>query len=585
MMEMVLLRDCVAVGSVPCFYSGMNYSLDKVRRRQNSSIVDCSVLSGSAFWLRRRKSIVTVFSSKFGLLCEESVGLSFSMGESHQSLNRDEVDCSSCMTPLIPQTMDKPNAKPVYCLSSLKQEKGLGLSKRKLHFLEERDEGLLSKRILRLSRSNKSRSALELFVSMEIAGLQPNAHACNSLLACLVRNGSLDDALEVFEMMRKKEIATSHTYSLMLKAVAGVQGCDSALRMFKALEGEVTAVKNFDVIVYNTMISVCGKVKNWFEAEILWRKLKQNAVTGTMLTYDLLVSIFVQCDQTELALEAYHEMIQNGLEPSEDIMKAMIASCTKDGEWALALRVFEKMMSASIKPNAIAYNSMINCLGKAGKYDLAFRIYGLMKNSEHKPDAYTWSALLSSLYRSGQYDDALRFFKGIRKDQGDRLNAYLYNAALLSCQKLALWEHSLQLLWQMETSGIPMLTESYNHVIFTCEAARNPKVALQVYHHMIHNKCAPDLFTHLSLVRSCVWGSLWKEAKGILESVAPNASLYNAIIHGLLLRGKTTMAKKWYDRMCEIGLKPDGKTRALMLQLYSNERVRPHPRYKVWKHS
>ncbi|KAJ0973847.1 hypothetical protein J5N97_015812 [Dioscorea zingiberensis] len=439
--------------------------------------------------------MVTVFGSKFGLLCEENVSLSFLKGEDHQSLIKCEVDCSSCVTPQIPQVMDELNAKPVDYVLSPKQEKRCGLSKRKLQFPEERDEGMLSKRILSLSRLNKLRSALELYMSMEASDLQPNAHACNSLLACLVRNGSLDDALEVFELMKKKEIATGHTYSLILKAVAGVRGCDYALKMFKALEGEGTAAKNFDAIVYNTMISVCGKAKNWVEADVLWRKLNQNAVPGTMLTYDLL----------------------NGLEPSGDIMKAIIASCTKNGEWALALQVFEKMLSFGIKPNAIAYNSMINCLGKAGKYDIAFRIYGLMKNSEHKPDAYTWNALLSSLYRGGRYADALRLFEGISKDQRDQLNVHLYNVALLSCQKLALWERSLQLLWQMETRGIPLSTESYNHVVSACETAKKPKVALQVYQRMIHSKCPPDLFTYLSLVRSCVWGSLWKEAEDILE--------------------------------------------------------------------
>ncbi|KAF3541235.1 hypothetical protein F2Q69_00024640 [Brassica cretica] len=73
---------------------------------------------------------------------------------------------------------------------------------------------MLSKRLLKLSRSDKLRSASELFDSMKSLGLQPNAHACNSFLSCLLRNGDLQKVFTVFEYMRTKENVTGHTYSL-----------------------------------------------------------------------------------------------------------------------------------------------------------------------------------------------------------------------------------------------------------------------------------------------------------------------------------------------------------------------------------
>ncbi|GMI99267.1 embryo defective 2076 [Hibiscus trionum] len=83
---------------------------------------------------------------------------------------------------------------------------------------------------------------------------------------------------------------------------------------------------------------------------------------------------------------------------------------------------------------------------------------------------------------------------------------------------------------------------------------------------MIHQKFVPDTFTHLSLIRSCIWGSHWDEVEEILERVPADVSLFNAVIHGMCLRGKVESAKKLYFRMQKSGLKPDGITRALMLQ-------------------
>ncbi|EEF36269.1 pentatricopeptide repeat-containing protein, putative [Ricinus communis] len=186
------------------------------------------------------------------------------------------------------------------------------------------------------------------------------------------------------------------------------------------------------------------------------------------------------------------------------------------------------MLNRGLKPNLTACNALMNSLGKAGEYKLAFKVLEKVKSLGHTPDAYTWNALLNGLYRANQPVDALQLFESIKRGQSSQINEHLYNTALMSCQKVGLWDKALQLLWQLESSGLPVSTTSYNLVIGACETARKPKVALQ--------------------------------------QVAPDVSLYNAVVHGMCLRGKFESAKKLYMKMRRSGLKPDGKTRALMLQ-------------------
>ncbi|KAF0910861.1 hypothetical protein E2562_004820 [Oryza meyeriana var. granulata] len=466
--------------------------------------------------------------------------------------------------PVMPAAVEKGlvAARSAAQASAAESKSEVGVSR--LHFLEERDEETLSKRLIKLSQSNKVRSATELFDSMRASGLQPSAHGCNSLLACFVRRSSFADAMKIFEFMKVKGMATGHTYTLILKAVAATEGYFAALKMFDEIEE--SDKKNVDVIVYNTMISVCGRAKDWQQVERLWKRLGQNSLSGTLMTYDLLVSAFVQCGQSELAIDAYQEMLRSGIDPSEDILKAIIASCTKEGKWEFALTIFRRMLSAGMKPSIIVFNSIINSLGKAGEDELAFRMYHLLTSSGLKPDQYTWSALLSALYRSGRFWDALDLFQGIKTKHSTLLNNHLYNIALMSCERLGQWEHALQLLWMMEKGGLQISAVSYNHVIGACEVARKPKVALKVYQRMTHQGCSPDTFTHLSVIRACIWGSLWNEVEDILEEVAPDSLVYNTVIHGLCLRGKIRLARKVYTKMRTIGLKPDGKTRSFMLQ-------------------
>ena len=56
-----------------------------------------------------------------------------------------------------------------------------------------------------------------------------------------------------------------------------------------------------------------------------------------------------------------------------------------------------------------------------------------------------------------------------------------------------------------------------------------------------------------------------------LQEVAPDSSICNAVIHGLCLRGKIVLANKVYTKMRSMGLIPDGKTRAFMLQHIATE--------------
>ncbi|XP_060191441.1 pentatricopeptide repeat-containing protein At3g29290 isoform X2 [Lycium barbarum] len=440
-------------------------------------------------------------------------------------------------------------------------------------YLEEMDEEVLSKRILKLSRLNKPRSSLAIYKSMIFSGLKPDLHACNSLLSSLLRNGMLDNALKVFNSMKASELTTGHTYSLILKAVADARGYDTAINMFGELISSRNLREQIDIIVYNTMISIFAKANNWDQAQKIWKILKDNGQVGTTVTYRLLICTFVRCGQNELAIDAYSEMIQNGLSPESDTMHAIIGAYSREGKYDSALNTLRCMLDSELKPNARACNAVINSLGKAGKVKLAFEVYDMMKSLGHAPDVYTWNSLLNALNRATRYCDALQLFERIRNIQSVVLNVHIFDTVLTSCHKLGLWDKAIQVLWQMEASELPVSTASYNQVIGACEVARRPKVALQVYYRMVRQKHSPDIFTLLSLMRIFIWGSLWNEAVEILKFSEPNGSLYNAAIQGMCLTGKLDLAKKLYTEMRERGLQPDGKTRAMMLQnLQKNSR-------------
>lgn len=434
----------------------------------------------------------------------------------------------------------------------------------------EGNEARLSIMVISLSRANKVSSASTLYRRMADSGLQPTLHACNSLIACFLRRGFIDDALSIFESMKKMTIKPSeYTYSLVIKAVGHSRGWQYALHLLKEIETQDSL--RLDTVAYNTLISVCGRVGKWKEVHQLWGKLKQKGCKETMVTYRLLVSTFVQSDQVELALQAYHDMTNNGWKPNEDVLKGLTCVCAKGGQWILALDFFQKMVDLGTKPSKITYNTLINSLGKAQEVDLAFKTYEHMQAVGHRADAYTMRALLNCLKRTDQFTRSISLFESLKASRNFEMDTEIYNMALVSCQRLGLWEKALQYVWEMEKSGVKPGTLSYNILISTCEVARQPKVALQVYEHMLCVDCTPNTFTYLPLIRACGRGLLWCELQQVLKSlshigVAPNASIYNTLIQTLCSYGQIKLAKEFYLKMLRNGYRPDSRTSCQMLE-------------------
>jgi pentatricopeptide repeat protein len=174
----------------------------------------------------------------------------------------------------------------------------------------------------------------------------------------------------------------------------------------------------------------------------------------------------VQSDQVELALEAYHDMINNGWKPNEDVLKGLTCVCAKGGQWVLALDFFQKMVDLGTKPNKITYNTLINSLGKAQEVDLAFKTYEHMQAVGHRADAYTIRALLNCLKRTDQFTRSISLFESLKASRNFEMDTEIYNMALVSCQRLGLWEKkkvcSMFGKWKRVVSNLELC-----HIIFS----------------------------------------------------------------------------------------------------------------------
>jgi len=99
------------------------------------------------------------------------------------------------------------------------------------------------------------------------------------------------------------------------------------------------------------------------------------------------------------------------------------------------------------------------------------------------------------------------------------------------------------------------------------ELAEHHTMLTSLLNHSVEPGCSLGAFKsrfHVSFIHE--YPSDLIKILNCLQEVAPDSSIYNAVIHGLCLRGKIGLANRVYSKMRSIELIPDGKTRAFMLQ-------------------
>ncbi|KAJ8546215.1 hypothetical protein K7X08_018798 [Anisodus acutangulus] len=197
-----------------------------------------------------------------------------------------------------------------------------------------------------------------------------------------------------------------------------------------------------------------------------------------------------------------------------------------------------------------ALSKRILKLSTVNKPKSALAIYNSMNFSGLKPDLHACNSLISSLLRNGMLDNALKVFNSMKASE--LTTGHTHSLILKAVADARGCDTAINMFGELISS------RSLREQIDIC-GSRRPKIALQVYYRMVRQKHSPDIFTLLSLMRVCIWGSLWNEAIEILKYSEPDGSLYNAAIQGMCLIGNLDLCKKLYTEMRQRGLQPDGR--------------------------
>jgi pentatricopeptide repeat domain-containing protein 1 len=453
------------------------------------------------------------------------------------------------------------------CANSGKWELALKLLDQMMKRNIQPDTICYSSAISACSRSGQLKEALQLLKSMKEKNIRTDAIVYNSILVACNKNNEGDIAQQIIHMMRSERIKLdAYTYTAVLSSCDKSKSFDKiiqytnemieenlfsnvipynlAIRSLACNNRVSDAINIYNNIcrlsvplnayTYSSLFSSLAKENNWLKITQLVSDMENLKIQPNPIIYKYIIAAFEKMKYYELANQYFENMKNNHFIPSTSIYNVIILCRGHTHGYDSAYELFEEMSVNNIPRNTLTYNNMILCCRLAGKHEKAISLLREMSQIANISSSNSTSGLDKIVSKSTEYNDTINFITSydIKPD------TVTYSSCIAVCVDSKQWGLALDLLYEMETLGIPRTIITYNTVIealtFAGESVRSELVYQSALRSCIYSHWHPTYNTHPII-------------KNKILSNQPPSERFSQSINGLLPPDTETLSRTESD--------------------------------------
>ncbi|CAK9137407.1 unnamed protein product [Ilex paraguariensis] len=381
--------------------------------------------------------------------------------------------------------------------------------------------------------------AMEMFAEMSRLGWKPDPFACTSALTSC---GSLE-AL--------KQGRQVHAYTIKANLDSDDFVKNGLIDMYSKCNSLTDARKAFadmvdhDVISYNAMIEGYSRQEKLSEALNLFREMRLQPVSPSLLTFVSLLGVSASISALELNKQVHGLIIKFGFSMEIIAGSAVIdvyskCSCVED-----ARLVFEEMNEKDI----VVWNSMFFGYTQQSKNEEALELYLELQLSRQKPNGFTFVALitassnLASLHHGQQFHCQL-IGKGLDFDP------FVTNALVDMYAKCGRVEEAHKMFNSTDWRDVVC----WNSMISTYAQHGEANAALKMFEEMIKEGIQPNYVTFVGVLSACGHVGLVEDGFCHFDSmprfgIEPGTEHYACMVSLLGRSGRLFEAKEFIKKM------------------------------------
>uniref|UniRef100_A0A7N0V7G3 Chlororespiratory reduction 21 n=1 Tax=Kalanchoe fedtschenkoi TaxID=63787 RepID=A0A7N0V7G3_KALFE len=415
--------------------------------------------------------------------------------------------------------------------------------------------------------------------------LERNAVVWNSMIASYVQNGLNEEAIRLLVEMRKQHVEpTRVTVASFLSASANLDAVK------EGRQGHALAVLcglDLDNILGSSLINFYCKVGLVEEAEIVFSRI----VRKDVVSWNLLVSCYVQCGSVEKALDTCRVMRLEGLRFDSVTLASIMSACADTSNLKLGLEGHCYCIRNNLDSDAVVASSIIDTYGKCGRLEYARSVF---ESAPHR-DIVLWNTMLAAYAEMGLSGEALKLFYQMQLE-GVPPNNRSWNTVILGYMRNGLVDEARDMFLQMQSSGIdPNLITwtimisglvqnglgydaiyqfqkmwefgirpniaTITSVLSACTLVTSLRHGKVIHGHTLRNRLCESNQVSTSLVDMYAKCGCLMHAKRVFSMIAsPQLSLYNAMISGYALHGEAAEAFELFKHLQQEDVEVDGLT-------------------------
>ncbi|PIN27113.1 hypothetical protein CDL12_00112 [Handroanthus impetiginosus] len=322
----------------------------------------------------------------------------------------------------------------------------------------------------------------------------------------------------------------------------------------------------------NAVMAAQLRQSKYAELLSLHRFITQAGVAANVVTYNLLLTVYLDCRKTDLALEQYKQLMNDApFNPSPTTYRILIKGLVDNQQVEKALEIKDEMLTKGFKPDPTIYSYLMLGQAKNSNAEGVFELYEELKQkmgTEEILDGVIYGNLMKGYFLKGMETEAMECYKKVvGEDSPIKMSAISYNYVLEALSKNGKFEEALNLFERMKNEHDPprKLTVnlgSYNVVVDGYCAEKRFNEAIEVFNIMGEKRCSPDTLSYNVLIDQLCNNDKLAEAeelyKGMADQkVSPDEYTFVTLMDTCFKENRPDDAAQYFRTMVESKLRPN----------------------------
>nr|XP_043639537.1 pentatricopeptide repeat-containing protein At1g18485 [Erigeron canadensis] len=370
----------------------------------------------------------------------------------------------------------------------------------------------------------------------------------NALISGYAKNGEPLKAINLYRKMTSSGFKPDwYTLGSLLLASAELK----SLKYGKEAHGFV--LRNgleTDTHIGNSLLSFYIQCEKPMSAKIMFDGLQNKNI----VSWNVMIAGYSQTRQPNEALDLFHTMVYNGIQPHEIATTSVLSACSQLSALRLGQAIHCFALKNNLTKDMYVNSSIIDMYAKCGCIKASRNVFDQLD----KKHAGLWTVVIAAYGIHGQGQEAMELFSEMQ-NLFVKPDHFTFIAILMACNHGGLVEEGLKLFNEMQTvHGIEPKLEQYACVIDMLGRAQRFDEAMMLTGKM---PVEPDARIWCSLLSSCRVHSNMELGKTISEKLLrlePNQAENYVLSSNLFASfGDWDNVRKIRQKMRKSGLKKE----------------------------